>query len=137
MDWKTLTDNVLKLSSQITIKPDYIVGIARGGVVPALIIAHHLKVKNYFMIKIERVGDERKILADVKVDLTGKKVLIVEDMLETGKTMESAITYFKNLGAEVHTACLYVMNKTDIKIDYVLDTIDIIPQFPWEDVLTH
>ncbi|MDP7323974.1 MAG: phosphoribosyltransferase family protein, partial [Candidatus Woesearchaeota archaeon] len=131
MEWEDLTKNVAKLCSKITFKPDVIVGIARGGIVPALLVAHSLGVQNYFMIKMKREGSERKILADVSMDLKGKKVLIVEDMLETGRSLEVARAYFDSLGAKTSTCCLYVMHKTNVRADFFLDTIDIIPKFPW------
>lgn len=133
MEWNVAAWEVQRLAKKIDYKPDLIIGLARGGIVPALILSHELKVPNMSIIKMERKGNERKILADVVADVKNKHLLLVEDMLETGKSILVGKHYFESLGAKVKTACLYIMPHTEIKPDYFLGTVTEVAKFPWEN----
>lgn len=132
MNWPNLIEEVKKLGEKIKYQPDIVVGVARGGVVPATFLANQLNVQNMFVLKVERKGKKRKIAAEVLTDLTNKKILLVEDMLETGNGMLTAKKYFERKGAIVKTACLYIMPKTKIRPDYFLKVINNVEEFPWE-----
>jgi hypoxanthine phosphoribosyltransferase len=68
-----------------TWRPDYIVGISRGGLLPATMISHYFDIK---MHTIE-VGESNLWMAE---DAYGyeedpKKILIVDDINDTGRTL--------------------------------------------------
>ncbi len=132
MDWGAVEKDVRELGAKIDFKPDCIVGIARGGVIPAVMLSYMLGVSNFFMIKIERDGSKRHIRADAGTSVGGKRILIVEDMLETGDTLSLAKKYFELLGSDVRTACLYIMDKTTEKPDFFLRKVEVVIRFPWE-----
>jgi len=77
----------MNLARMIDYAPDIVVGIARGGVIPAALLSKALGVKDMFTLKLEREND-RRISADALPDISGKKILLVEDMLETGRVGE-------------------------------------------------
>ncbi len=132
MTWEILTDEVRKLSEKIDYQPDCIIGIARGGVIPAVLLSRQLKIQDMYVLKVRNEGNERKIMAEVFTDVRNKKVLLVEDMLETGKTMIVVKDYLESKGAIVRTACLYVMPHTEMKPDYYLEERSAVEHFPWE-----
>ena len=65
-----------------------------------------------------------KILKDTDLDLRGKHVLIVEDIIDTGLTLEHVIKYFKDSkGVKTLKTCTLLSKperrKVNIDIDYV------------------
>ncbi len=132
MNWETFTAEIKKLSEIINYEPDCIVGIARGGVIPAVLLAKQLRVRDMYVLKVRVEGSERKIMADVFTDISGKKILVVEDMLESGKSMITVKEYLESKGAKVKTACLYIMAQTEIKPEFYLKEIAKKESFPWE-----
>ena len=132
MDWDTFTKETRKLGKKITYKSDCIIGIARGGVIPAVLLSKQLKVKDMYVLKVRVEGDERKIMAEIFTDVNGKKVLLVEDMLESGKTLKVVKDYLESKGAKVKTAALYSMPKTMFKPDFYLKEVSKVEHFPWE-----
>ena len=131
IDWSSFTKEMDALAEKIDYQPDIIVGIARGGVIPAVMIAKKLGVKDMYCLKVRKDVD-RTVMAEVFTDVSQKKILLVEDMLETGKSLESAKNFLVTKGAEVKTACLYTMPITEVKPDYYLRQIEEIKKFPWE-----
>jgi hypoxanthine phosphoribosyltransferase len=78
---------------------DIVVGIREGGIVPASLIAYKLSAE-LITLKINyRNNDNRpiyevpKILSEINENLEGKKILIVDDVSVTGKTLQTAKSY--------------------------------------------
>ncbi len=132
MNWDEIRVDVKSLADKIDYTPDIIIGIVRGGLIPARLLSSDLKVKDMYAITVKKVGDERKVTSDILEDLSGKNVLLVEDMLETGKSLVVAKEYLENKGASVKTACLYTMPISKLKPDFSLREVPKIMPFPWE-----
>lgn len=64
--------------------------------------------------------------------MQNKNILLVEDMLETGKSMIAAKEYLESKGAHVFTACLYTMHQSQIVPDYSLRGVAHVIALPWE-----
>ena len=113
-------NNVLELSKILSrkikasgYKPDLIIAIGRGGYVPGRLVSDFLLFSDLTSMKIEhytRAADmwaEAKIRFPISVDITGKKVLIVDDVTDTGETLSLAVNYVWSLNpADVKTAVL-------------------------------
>jgi hypoxanthine phosphoribosyltransferase len=132
MTWEEFEREIDELASRLQHAPDLIVGIARGGIVPAVMLAKKLDVQDVFTIRVRKEGESRRILGDVGVEIVGKNMLLVEDMLETGKSLAVAKRYFEERGAQVKTACLYTMPQTEIVPDFALRQTPTLAIFPWE-----
>jgi len=132
MDWKHFQNELQTLAEKVTEKPDIIMGIARGGLIPARLLSTYLKVKKMHCLSVVKVGNTREVVTEITEELTGKKILLVEDVLETGRSLTVAKEYLENKGAAVITACLYTMPISEIIPDYYLKEIDSIEKFPWE-----
>ena len=88
-----------------------------------------------YVIKLRKEGSERRVMNDIfqpSDQLDKKKVLLVEDMLETGKSLIVAKQYLEQKGAKVRMACLYTMSQSEIKPDYFLRAVTEVHKFPWE-----
>ena len=134
MNWDEFESETRTLAKKIDIVPDIIVGIARGGVVPAALLSKLLKVKDMFVLKLERDG-ERRISAFAVDDVSDKTVLLVEDMIETGRGLIAGKKFLEERGATVKTACLYTMPISEMIPDYSLKEIPEVADFPWNKVV--
>ena len=150
MDW----DMFYRLARQVADKinkscyqPDVIVGLARGGWVLARVLCDFVGVKDLVSLKVEHWGvtatpdGTAKIRNEIHTDLNGKKVLIVDDLTDTGESMRVAVEYIKSLGpAEVRTASLQHLTCAKFKSDYVGEELPWVwVIFPWnltEDLCT-
>ena len=135
MNWTDFEQEMRTLSEKINYKPDKIIGITRGGIIPARLLSAFLDVKDMYGIAVKKVGEERKVVTDILEDLTGKHVLLVEDILETGRSLIIAKQYLESKGAKIKTACLYTMSISEIEPDFYLTQIQDVKKFPWEKQL--
>jgi len=108
--WENVYDVSRKLAEKIKksgYQPDIIIGLARGGWVPARNLCDFLGVKDLVSLKMEHWGitatpdGEAKVKFPLKIDLTGKRVLVVDDCSDTGKSLVEAKKYIKTLKPRV------------------------------------
>jgi len=138
----TLCKEVAGLIKQSGWLPDMIIGITRGGWVPARNLCDFLGVKDLIGLKVEHWGvtatpdGEAKIRYPLKMDLTGRKVLVVDDITDTGKSLMVAVEHINALNpSEIRTATLLCIRGSQFRPDYYAEEIDwkwII--FPWNVV---
>lgn len=133
MGWDEVERETTLLAKKIDYSPDIIVAVARGGFVPGRLLAKSLGVKKMFGLTVTKSGDSRKIESQIdKESIAGKEVLLVEDMIESGRSLIAAKKYLEDLGASVHTTALYSMPDSEISLDYCLKSRRDIPEFPWD-----
>ncbi|MHA1464970.1 MAG: phosphoribosyltransferase, partial [Candidatus Heimdallarchaeaceae archaeon] len=81
--------------------PEIIVGIARGGWIPARLLADFYGNRRTANIKIEfydnmnRASDEPIITQEISENVEDKIVLIVDDVANSGKSLKAAIEHIK------------------------------------------
>jgi hypoxanthine phosphoribosyltransferase len=105
--------------------PDIIVAIGRGGYVPARILCDCLLLCDLTSIKVEHWGVAalQKEKAVVKFPLCArirdKKVLLVDDITDTGETLRVSLKYLKRFRPrEVRTAVLIHKTCSSVVPDY-------------------
>jgi len=120
-------------------KPDMIVGISRGGLVPARILSDMLGIKSLgvvgmvFYKSVGETGDAPKITQELAMDLKGKRILLVDDVADTGKSLVAAKKYLEDKGAaEIRTAALHYKPEAILKPDYYYGTTSAWIVYPWE-----
>lgn len=119
--------------------PDVVLGIARGGLLPAGAIAYALDCKGLFTMNVEfytGIGttlDEPVVLPPFLStdDLVDKAILVVDDVADSGKTLELVQAFCKDHAAAVRTAVLYEKPRSVINADYVWRYTDKWINFPW------
>jgi uncharacterized protein len=120
-------------------RPDLILAIARGGMFVAGALGYALSVKNLHLMNVEfynGVGstlDMPVMLPPVPsaVDFSQKKVLIADDVADTGKTIELVRDFVAGHVAEVRSAVVYEKPGSLIKCEYVWKRTDRWINFPW------
>jgi len=95
-------------------QPDVIVGIARGGYMPARLLSDYLGIMNLASFRIEHYrGAHKQPVTRVKyplaAELSGQRVLLVDDVSDTGDTFEVALRHVHERGepAAVRTAVMH------------------------------
>ncbi|MEC3893261.1 MULTISPECIES: phosphoribosyltransferase [Nocardiopsis] len=120
-------------------EPDIILSIARGGLFVAGGLGYALDVKNLHVMNVEfytGVGttlDMPVMLPPVPnvVDLSNKKVLVADDVADTGKTLKLVHDFCSEHVAEVRSAVVYEKPQSLIKCEYVWKHTDRWINFPW------
>ncbi len=142
-------DDIVKWSRELAkkvkesgYKPDVIVAVARGGFVPARLLCDFLGVENLLSLQSQHWTEaakaaERAIIKfPYKVDLTGKKVLLVDDIVDTGESLALAKKYILEnwRPKELRIATLqWIKPVAKIKPDYYLIEVTewVWFQYPW------
>lgn len=138
MEWGEFVTDTKMLANQIkedNFEPEILIAVARGGWFPTRFLSDYLKVKNIASIGIKYIDDERTQLyaySHPSIPDNINKVLIIEDMLESGKSIKWAQKYYEELGYNVKIASIYITDKTPFSPDYFCKKIDISTRFPWE-----
>ena len=120
-------------------EPDLILGIARGGLLVAGALAYALDVKNTFTMNVEFYTgiDERlpvpMILPPVPdlVDLHDARMLIADDVADTGQTLALVKGFCAGQVGEVRAAVLYEKPRSIVTCEYVWRRTELWIDFPW------
>jgi hypoxanthine phosphoribosyltransferase len=120
-------------------KPDVVVGIARGGLVASRILADLLETQDFAVITVEyycgigKTNREPVLKQCLQTRLPDKKVLLVDDVSDQGKSLQLAKKHLEEQGAkEVKIATLYRKPGTITVPDYCEDETSRWIVFPWE-----
>ena len=120
-------------------KPDSIVGVSRGGSIPARVLSDLLENPNIANVRVEfyldiaKTRKEPLLTQGVSADMVGKKVLIVDDVADTGKSLELVEDYLRNQGAnEARVATLYYKPWSKVKPEYYEKETTHWIVFPWD-----
>jgi uncharacterized protein len=142
MSWDDLGRGSRELAEAVAAdgyRPDMILGIARGGLLVAGGLGYALGVKNTFTMNVEFYTgvDERleipMILPPVPdlVDFHETRVLIADDVADTGATLQLVQEFCAGKVAEVRCAVLYEKPRSTVKCEYVWRRTDRWITFPW------
>jgi hypoxanthine phosphoribosyltransferase len=131
LEWEDIYKMCIELSERIKedrFKPDVIVGVARGGWIPARILSDLLENANLANIKAEfyedvaKTGKKPKITQPVSTDIRGLKVLVVDDVSDTGLSLSEVKKSLVQEGAgEIKIATLHYKPHSILKPDYYIE----------------
>ena len=142
LSWQAFGDASRELAKIIAadgFEPDLILSIARGGLFLAASLGYALAVKNLHVMNVEFYDGVGTTLdmpvmlppQPTAVDFSAKKVLIADDVADSGHTMELVHTFIKDHVEYVRTAVIYEKPQSLIKCDYVWKRTDRWINFPW------
>ncbi len=142
LTWDLYGSAVRVLAQQIAddgFTPDIILGIARGGLIPAGSIGYALSIKNCYLMNVEYYTDIDERL-DVPVilppyldmvDLNDADVLVVDDVADTGHTLQKVYEFVADKVNTTRAAVLYEKPRSVIQCEYVWRRTDKWINFPW------
>lgn len=106
-------------------RPDTIIAITRGGYAPARILADYFGIMDLFSLKIEHYHGPDKMPRAVvryplKVDISGRQVLLVDDISDSGETFSVALHHLGGCGvpASLRTGVLHLKTTSAFEPDY-------------------
>ena len=142
MTWDDLGQAVRDLAAHIradAYAPDAVLALARGGLPLAGALAYALGVKSMATLNVEFYTgvDERleePLLLPPVPDLTvlaTERLLVVDDVADTGRTLALVSEFCAEHAAEVRTAVLYEKPHSVVRAEYVWRHTDCWIDFPW------
>jgi hypoxanthine phosphoribosyltransferase len=140
--WNQIYEMLLSQAQKIktqNYKPDLIIAIARGGIIPSRILSDLLEMPNLSFIQIEFYTNINQTLQEPNLKQTlitnvaGKRILLIDDISDTGKSLKLAKTCLTNQGAiEIKTATLYLKPQSISTSDFYEKQTTAWVVFPWE-----
>lgn len=120
-------------------KPEVLIAIARGGMLPGGALTYSLGIKLTDAINVEFYTDVDETLADPVLlapmldteYIRGRRILVVDDVADSGRTLALVLKLLRGFGAEVRSAVLYTKPRTVVQPDYQWKTVDKWIVFPW------
>ena len=141
LTWADFGTSVRDLAQMVAddFEPEMVLSIARGGLLIGGALGYALSVKNVYTMNVEFYTgvDERlevpRILPPAPdfVDLHDARILIADDVADTGHTLRSVERFSEGKVAEVRTAVLYEKSHSVVQCDYVWRRTDLWINFPW------
>jgi len=154
MCWDELTALTRRIAAEVIADgvPDILIGILRGGMIPAVMLAHALGSRQVRAIEVTHTADDsinaaktcRPLLRNLASagDVSGRDVLITDDVAGTGETAAYTADLMHRLGAARVRTAVWVLNEAKsptadrCTLDQALTYIGARNQawviFPWE-----
>ncbi len=142
ISWNDIVKAVRKIVEILNgFHPDIVIGIGRSGIIPAVLLSKKYRCR-LEILDIRKYSDEkppRKIYRKPVVlksicGLLKGNILIVDDLVRTGETINTAINIVKILGDNISIKTATIVKKTECKFNidaYYIET-DECPIFPWD-----
>jgi len=140
--WNQIYNMLLNLAEKIRkngFEPDIIVGVSRGGWPPARVLSDLMNnpnlanVRAEFYLGVAETKGEPTLTQPVSMDVAGKKVLIVDEVADTGKSLKLVKEHVIEQGAkEVKIATVYYKPWSIVTPDYYEKETSRWIVFPWE-----
>ncbi len=138
VSWKDIerwSMDIVKKVKESGYDPEIVIGLARGGLVPARLIADYLNIKDLYAVKTEHWGltatpdGKARLAQGLQVSIEGKRVLVVDDITDTGQSLKLAVDHIKEHNpAQIRSATLLHITHSKYVPDYYSDEV---PEDKW------
>jgi len=112
--WEALGDMVAELATKVRGEYDVMLAITRGGLVPAGMLAYRLGIRNILVAAVEYYDNEGKpgphptfLQFPADPQLRGQRVLIVDEVWDSGTTIHAVTERVRQAGGQPTTAVLH------------------------------
>jgi hypoxanthine phosphoribosyltransferase len=140
--WNRVYNMLLNLTDKVRksrFRPDVIVGVSRGGWPPARVLSDLLEnpnlanVRAEFYLGVAETKGEPTLSEPLSIPVEGKKVLVVDEVADTGRSLTVVKEHILEKGAaEVRVATVYCKPWSIVKPDYFAKESSRWIVFPWE-----
>lgn len=141
-DWNYIYELCIEVADKIRqseYRPDLLVAVARGGWIPGRVLSDLLENPEVATIKVEhyvgiyKTRSKPEITQPLPIDVTGKKILLVDDIADSGKSLKLVKGYLLNQGAtDVKICALYCKPWSIVVPDFSARMTDAWIWFPHE-----
>ena len=145
--WESIDGSCSSLAKKINAdyKPDLIIAIAKGGLVPATILSNYLKVTKILSLGVSSYSPNNEKTSEIiyqnfgrneKQLISDSRVLLVDDLSDTGDTFARVMIDIceYTVPRDLRSACIYVKPHAKYTPDYYCEKLKTNPWivFPWE-----
>ncbi len=138
-DVQGLSEKVSDLVLDSGYKPDLMIAISRGGFDPARIMSDQLNIRKLASLQIiyytglNTKRDKPEVLFPLNAQVEGLRVLVVDDVSDSGNSLIAVKKYVEDRGAvEVRLATLHHKPWSKFKPDYYAEEVSKWIIYPWE-----
>ena len=137
-DVQSLTETLAQKIVASGFKPDLIVAVSRGGFDPARILCDQLSIRKLASVQLEAYDGMVKrpepiIVLPLNANVAGLKVLIADDVSDSGASLLKAKEHIEEKGASlVRVATLHIKPWSSFVPDYYAESVDAWVVYPWE-----
>jgi uncharacterized protein len=124
---------------EASFRPDTIVAISRGGLVPAKLFSDALDIRDLRVIRLSfyetpgKMMKEPMLLDPLPGELGGKSALLVDDISDSGESFRAAIKHLLEHNPEsVKTASIHMKERSPFRPDFFFTTNTKWVVYPWE-----
>jgi adenine/guanine phosphoribosyltransferase-like PRPP-binding protein len=129
-DVKKHVSSIINQMVRANFKPDIVIGLSRGGIVPALLVSHYFNCECYIRNKEESLFD---------VEFPQRSILVIDDINDSGNTL-TAVNHelYQDLELrEIKYASLINNESSSFTVDFSGIDFNRLEQddwfdFPWE-----
>lgn len=121
------TAQLIKASEYL---PTTVVGLARGGWIPARLMCDFIGITDLISLKVEHwvetgmTKDEATIKYPLTINLSGKRLLVVDDITDTGKSLITAVDYLSQFQPDdVRVATMQYIPGSTYRPDYFCEEV--------------
>ncbi len=109
---------------------DSLVAVSRGGLIPARIVSDALNLDKVYVIRSRfwgvggTIADKPLIEVHEKIDVKGDRVLVIDEVVDTGLTLKSICKLIERIGASrIKTGVLHYKSRSLFKPDYYVEYV--------------
>lgn len=143
LSWEDIEELVARLVVDLPRDYDLLLVVTRGGMVPACLISEQTDIRNIVaaavMFYSTNVGDPLPdpVFLQFPADplLYGKRILIIDDVWDTGRTIVAVKQRIEAAGGKADLAVLHYKpanSKFDARPDYYAEITDAWIVYPWD-----
>lgn len=128
VSWDDIFSMTFQLAVQVRqsgYQPDIVIAIARGGYIPARLLCDYLDVYQLSSMRVQHyfagasMAEQARLTMPIGIDLQQRRVLLVDDVDDTGDTLAMALDHLRLLQvAEVRVAVLHHKTGSSQQPDY-------------------
>jgi hypothetical protein len=141
--WEELDVLVARLAEQLAAEPppDVVLAISRGGLVPAGMLAYRLGWRNMLVGSVVvydddgRMGDARFLEFPPDEQLRGKRVVVIDEVWDSGTTIAAVVDRIRSAGGHPVTAVLHhkpARSRVDLVPDHFVVETDAWVVYPFK-----
>ena len=140
-DVEHLSEELAQMIIESGYEPDVVVAISRGGFDPARILCDQLGIRRLASVQVEfysgvqDTAEKPRIVYPLNADVRRKTVLLVDDVSDTGVSLEAAKDHvLEGEPADLKVATLHIKPWTSFRPDYHASETEAWIVYPWEPV---
>jgi len=137
-DIDKMLSKLTKMIKKSGFKPEILIGVSRGGLIPLAILSDKLSVESEIVgVKyysgVKETKKRPEITQPILSNLNGKRVLIVDDVADLGHSLQLVKKYVQERGAkEVRICTLHYKPWSVVKPEYFVEETEAWIIYPWE-----